>query len=94
MGELDKYLSNIEIEHYYSYPRTPKTNGNVERVIRTIEEELWFIEGIDYHVDHLNALLRRYIDKYNFVRPHYALGYRAPGKLVYPDKENKSGVIV
>jgi len=42
MGEFDKYLKEIGIEHYYSYPRTPKTNSNVERVIRTIEEELWY----------------------------------------------------
>ena len=42
---------------YYSYPRTPKTNGNVERVIRTIEEELWFIEGINYTIDHLRAVV-------------------------------------
>ena len=69
MGEFDKYLKEIGIEHYYSYPRTPKTNGNVERVIRTIEEELWFIEGIDYTIDHLNSLLEKYIEKYNFVRP-------------------------
>jgi Transposase and inactivated derivatives len=64
MGEFDKYLEEIGIEHYYSYPRTPKTNGNVERVIRTIEEELWFIEGIDYTIDHLNSLLEKYIEKY------------------------------
>jgi len=25
MGEFDKYLQEIGIEHYYSYPRTPKT---------------------------------------------------------------------
>ena len=48
---------------YYSYQRTPKTNGNVERVIRTIEEELWFIEGIDYTIDHLRAVV-----------PHFTYG--------------------
>jgi len=48
---------------YYSYPRTPKTYkyatvyDNVERVIRTIEEELWFIEGIDYTIGHLRAVV-------------------------------------
>ncbi|MFP3158789.1 MAG: hypothetical protein RXR65_03355 [Hydrogenobaculum sp.] len=25
MGEFDKYLKEIGIEHYYSYPRIPKT---------------------------------------------------------------------
>jgi len=70
-----------------------KTNANVERVIRTsmprftIEEELWFIEGIEYSIDHLNNLLRKYIEKYNFVRPHYetvadlSLGYMTPAEV-------------
>jgi len=68
LGEFDKYLQEIGIEHYYSYPRTPKAYkyatvyGNVEIVIRTIEEELWFIEGIDYIIDHLNSLLEKYIE--------------------------------
>ncbi|GAB6078483.1 integrase core domain-containing protein [Hydrogenobaculum acidophilum] len=93
MGEFDKYLNEIGIEHYYSYPRTPtsmprnKTNGNVERVIRTIEEELWFIEGVDYPIDHLNNLLRKYIDKYNFIRPHWALDYRTPGEVAYGNEK-------
>jgi len=69
MGEFDKYLKEIGIEHYYSYPRTPKTYKyatvyvNVERVIRTIEEELWFIESIDYTIDHLRAVV-----------PHFTYG--------------------
>jgi Integrase core domain. len=100
MGEFDKYLKEIGIEHYYSYPRTPKTYkyatvyGNVERVIRTIEEELWFIEGIDYTIDHLNSLLKKYIEKYNFVRPHYSLGYRTPAELAYGNSVKNSEVVL
>ncbi len=26
LGEFDKYLNEIGIEHYFSYPRSPKTN--------------------------------------------------------------------
>jgi transposase InsO family protein len=92
MGEFEGYLREIGIEHYYSYPRTPKTNANVERVIRTIEEELWFIEGTEYPIDYLNNLLRKYIEKYNFVRPHYALGYMTPAEVAYGNKESNSGV--
>ncbi|BAL81353.1 DDE-type integrase/transposase/recombinase [Caldisericum exile] len=54
MGEFDKYLNELGIGYYYNYLRKPKTNDNVERVIRTIGEELWFIEGINYTIDHLN----------------------------------------
>jgi len=83
LGEFNKYLNEIGVEHYYSYPRSPKTNANVERVIRTIEEELWFIEGLDFEIDELNKKLMRYIRIYNFIRPHHALGYRRPADLAY-----------
>jgi len=86
---LTKCLKEIGIEHCYSYPRIPKTYkyatvyGNVERVIKIIEEELWFIEGIDYTIDHLNSLLEKHIEKYNFVRPHFSLGYIKPAEVAY-----------
>ena len=64
--------------HYFSYPKSPKTNSNVERLIRSIEEELWLIEGTEYPIDELNRKLRRYLRIYNFIRPHYALGLRTP----------------
>ncbi|MDO3651316.1 helix-turn-helix domain-containing protein [Nocardia mangyaensis] len=53
LGEFDKYLKEEGIEHYFSYPNSPKTNANVERLIRSIEEELWLIEGTDYTIDEL-----------------------------------------
>ncbi len=59
LGEFHKYLEDIGIEHYYSYPRSPKTNAYVERLIRTIEEELCVIEGLDYSIEELNKRLSR-----------------------------------
>ena len=66
------------IQHYFSYLNSPKTNLNVERLIRSIEEELRLIEGTEYTIDELNKKLRRYLRIYNFIRPHYALGLRTP----------------
>ena len=42
MGEFDKYLKEIGIEHYYSYPRTPKTYkyATVSLFVRLIEHLL------------------------------------------------------
>ncbi len=82
LGEFDKYLNEIGIEHYFSYPRSPKTNGNVERLIRTIEEELWLTEGMEYTIDEMNKKLRKYIRKYNFIRPYHSLGYKKPADIV------------
>ena len=74
--------------------KTHKYFNSLERVIRTIEEELWFIEGIDYTIDHLNSLLEKYIEKYNFVRPHCSLGYRTPAEVAYGNGIKNSGVIL
>ncbi|MFP3158427.1 MAG: integrase core domain-containing protein [Hydrogenobaculum sp.] len=27
--------------------------------------------------------MEKYIEKYNFVRPHYSLGYRTPAEVAY-----------
>ena len=47
LGGLYDYLRKRGIEHYFSYPRSPKTNSHVERFIQTIEKELWMIEGTE-----------------------------------------------
>ncbi|MEJ5172736.1 MAG: integrase core domain-containing protein [Hydrogenothermaceae bacterium] len=60
-----------------------QANANVERVIRTIEEELWFIEGTNYEIEELNRMLQKYIRVYNFKRPHYSLGYKTPADLFF-----------
>ena len=83
LGEFDRYLKEEGIQHYFSYPKSPKTNSNVERLIRSIEEELWLIEGTEYTIDELNRKLRRYLRIYNFIRPHYGLGLRTPAEVAY-----------
>ncbi len=41
----------------------------------------------EYPIDHLNNLLRKYIEKYKFIRPHYetvadlSLGYMTPAEV-------------
>jgi len=74
-------LQEKGIQHYFSYPNSPKTNSNVERLIRSIEEELWLIEGLEYTIDRLYKKLRKYLRIYNFIRPHYGLGLRTPTNL-------------
>lgn len=77
---LSRLLAARGIRHVRIRPHTPRLNGKVERVQRTMQEELW---------DHvaagsLSAWLRqleRYLRFYNRQRPHSALGYQSP--LVY-----------
>jgi transposase InsO family protein len=74
---LTHLLDGRGIRHVRIRPHTPRLNGKVERVQRTIAEELW---------DHvapgsLAAWQRRlesYLRFYNMRRPHSALGYQTP----------------
>lgn len=80
LGELDKYLKGKRIKHYFSYPRSPKTNAHVERFIQTIESELWMIEETKPSVVEMTKKLFEFIRVYNFIRPHQALGFKTPAE--------------
>lgn len=84
LGEFDRYLQKKGVTHYFSYPRTPKSNPYIERFNRTLQEEF-----VEYHLDHLDNLkefndkLIDYLLFFNAVRPHQALKYLTPlGYLV------------
>jgi transposase InsO family protein len=80
LGELDEYLEKKNIEHYFSYPKSPKTNAHVERFIQTIESELWMVEGTEPTLDEMNEKLLKYLKVYNFIRPHQTLNFKTPAE--------------
>ncbi len=38
---------------------------------------------MEYTINEINKKLRKYIRKYNFIRPHHSLGYKKPADIVY-----------
>ncbi len=72
-------LRTLHLEHYHTYPRTPKMNAHVERFNRTIQEEF-----VDYHAhllmepDAFNVALMEYLVWFNAERPHYGLRLQSP----------------
>lgn len=59
-------------------PRSPKLNGHVERLHRTVQEEVYdLLELPDSLVEH-NILLQEWERVYNTTRPHQALDQRTP----------------
>lgn len=79
LGEFDKYLQRKGIVHYFSYPRTPKSNAFIERFNRTIQEE--FVDANTQYLkntEDFNTKLIDYLLYYNTVRPHQSLGYLTP----------------
>jgi transposase InsO family protein len=74
--EFDKLCAELDIEHRLTPPRSPQTNGMVERFNGRIEDVLQshhFRSG-----EELEATLHRYVWLYNQQLPQSALGSKPP----------------
>ena len=78
MGELDKELERRKIKHVTSSPRSPRQNPYVERVIRTIIDEVYYYRGLEVTREEQEEVLKKYTRRYNQIRPHHSLEYRTP----------------
>ncbi|MCM8773061.1 MAG: integrase core domain-containing protein, partial [Candidatus Omnitrophica bacterium] len=75
--------------HYWTRVRTPKDNAEVERFIRTIEEEFLELGNYTDDVELFNKNLVEYLIEYNFTRPHQSLGYDTPINFLMKKFEGK-----
>jgi len=78
--EFDRLCSELDIEHRLTPPRSPQTNGMVERFNGRIEDVLQshhFRSG-----EELEATLHRYVWLYNQQLPQSALGSKTPLKAM------------
>lgn len=83
LGFFEEYCQEQSIPHVFTYPRSPKINGVVERFNRTIQEE--FIERSDslyLGKESINTHLQKYLNWYNQTRPHQSLGYKSPSQYI------------
>lgn len=75
--DLTRLLERRGIRHAHIRPRTPHLNGKVERVQRTMQEELW--DGVPpATLEAWERQLQAYVRFYNTRRLHSALGYQPP----------------
>lgn len=80
MGEFAKYLKQLNIIHYFIYPRHPKQNSYVENSHGSDEREFYQQGNIS---SFLNDMQQRIIDwqnTWNNTRPHQALNYLTPNE--------------
>lgn len=75
---FERACEEAGIPHYLSYPRCPKQNAWVERVIRTTQDEYYLYHEIPVEIEEHVALLAWLDQDYNEVRPHQSLGYLTP----------------
>ncbi|HNS65321.1 MAG TPA: integrase core domain-containing protein [Candidatus Woesebacteria bacterium] len=81
LGVFDQYCQTHGIPHHFTYPRSPRINGGIERFNRTIQEE--FIDRTDSLLlgsPEISAKLQSYLAWYNDTRPHQSLGYQSPSQ--------------
>ena len=70
-------LKQLGIRHLFTRPYTPRTNGKVERFIRTSVEE-WAYGRPYHHSNKRTAALRVWLRYYNLTRRHAGIGRRTP----------------
>ena len=75
--DLTRLLQSGGIRHTRIRPRTPRLNGKVERVQRTVQEEFWDGIGPGPRLQWERSL-QDYVRAYNQHRLHSALGYSTP----------------
>ena len=79
---LQRLLRDHHIHHLLIRPRTPRTNGKVERFHQTMSREWAY--GVTYHDHHArDQALPYWLDHYNRQRPHSSLGGRPPISRVH-----------
>ena len=80
LGKCDLYCNEKGIQHVFSSPHSPKQNPYVERVIRTIIDELYYFEGLEISIEKQQEKLQKYEHIYNTIRPHQTLNYLTPNE--------------
>jgi len=74
---FERLLIEMEMEHKYTKPYRPQTNGKIERFWKTLKED--FIEDALYEdIDDLKDELLQYLVYYNECRTHSSLNNQTP----------------
>ena len=83
LATLPGDLSATPLRHLFTRPYTPRTNGKVERFIKTALLE-WAYARLYRHPDERRRALALWLHHYNWHRPHTSLGGRPP---ITPDPD-------
>lgn len=74
---FQRRLKQEGIEHVVSRAHHPETLGKVERLWKTIQEELW-ARVMPRDLEDARARLKQWLDHYNFQRPHQGISGVTP----------------
>jgi len=75
------HLQDLDMQHVYIKPHTPRLNSKVERSHRIDDEEFYQLldkGGVSDDIHLFNKKLREWEDYYNYQRPHGGLDGHTP----------------
>jgi len=77
---FDRYCGEKRIKHIMGGIGKPTTQGKIERWFRTYDQE-----------HHRFQFHRKFIEYYNFERPHMSLNYKTPAEVYFGDVQDVLG---
>ena len=83
VGVFDESIKELKLGNYFSRVRTPTDNPYNERFNRTLQEEFIQLGNMTDDCDVFNKRLTKWLEEYNFHRPHQSLDYMTPIEFHY-----------
>ena len=83
--QFERWLMDLDVLPIHGRLVHPQTQGKIERFHRSMKDELLkYRQFAD--CNEADAALNCWREKYNYVRPHEALGMRCPGQVYAPSQ--------
>lgn len=82
LKEFEKRCRELNLPHYYIYPRTPKQNTYVERSHGSDKEEFYRFGNSCQDLKIMDMKIREWQEVWNNIRPHQALDYKTPNQYL------------
>jgi len=86
---FEKLCKELDLPHYFTYPRNPKQNTYVEISHQADEREFYLQGKTSSFLDEMRKMIKEREFVWNYVRPHGALDHLTPYEYFLKLKEQK-----
>ena len=87
--QFELMLCRRGIEHTFTRPAHPWTNGRIERLFRTFNETIFFDRWLIASIGQLDSFCSEFLTLYNRDRPHSAWQGRTPDEVYFAKKRQR-----
>ena len=91
-NRFEKWLMDLDILPIHERIKHPQTQGKIERFHRTLKDELLRHKTFA-DIKDADQQMQEFRAKYNYIRPHDALGSACPGSVYVPSTREYSDTI-